>query len=254
MATATTAITTNLCLDMIDFQVQLSMGHEFSACLTTDDRLYMWGKGNNGQLGNGYYVDSLEPALAKTPGNNPDIHWVSISCGEDHCVGITGDGPPQFDPNENTFVRERHAKDTALPTHHAEDLMTASLKTVLEGFTVDSLGGGGGGGGGETKSVEAAPSPATAPTPAVTPSTAPPLVAPPPAAPPPAAPPSIPTHWSYQDATGAVQGPFETSMMKAWYENEMIHWNLMVRDASLSADEPFVQLGTLYPDKTKSFQ
>ena len=113
MATATTAITTNLCLDMIDFQVQLSMGHEFSACLTTDDRLYMWGKGNNGQLGNGYYVDSLEPALAKTPGNNPDIHWVSISCGEDHCVGITG----VVHPNLTRMKIHLYAKGTQKIQH-----------------------------------------------------------------------------------------------------------------------------------------
>ena len=67
--------------------------------------------------------------LAKTPGD--DVHWVSISCGEDHCVGIAADGAARFDPNENTFVRERHAKESALPSHHEEDAMAKQLQAMM---------------------------------------------------------------------------------------------------------------------------
>ena len=226
--------------------IQLSMGHEFSALLTTDDRLYLWGQGNNGQLGNGYYVNSLEPVLAKTPGDNKDIHWVSISCGEEHCVGVTADGAPRFDPDENTFVRKQHAKETALPEHHEEILVSQQLQDVLSSLGTATLSGGGGSGGGSQ------------PPHATTSNSAPSLAVQPPtvAAPPPASArtPSIPTHWVYQDAAGNVQGPFETSMMKAWYENDQIYWNLMIRDASLPNNAPFTQLGQLYPDKTNSFQ
>ena len=224
--------------------VQLSMGHEFSALLTTDDRLYVWGKGENGQLGNGYYVDALAPALAKSPGD--DIHWVSISCGENHMMGVTGQGAPRFDPDENTFVRERHAKESALPSHYEEDVVKNQLQNMLGGLgnlaitesteSTESTGGSGGG---------------AAPTLVQSPHVAPPPAASPPAAPTPSA---KPTHWSYQDQSGAVQGPFDTAMMKAWYEAEMIHSNLQVRDANGPSDAPFVELGTLYPDRATSFQ
>ena len=66
-------------------------------------------------------------------------------------------------------------------------------------------------------------------------------------------PPSIPTHWNYQGAQGTIQGPFETAMMKAWYMKDMIFWNLTIRDANGPDTAPFIQLGTLYPDKETSF-
>jgi len=241
--------------------VQLVMGHEFSGLLTTDDRLYVWGNGSDGQLGNGYYVEALNPVLAKSPGD--DVHWVSIACGERHMMGVTGDGAPRYDPNENTFARDRHAKESALPSHFKEDAVRSQLQEVMGGLSqLSALGGGGSGGsggsGGGGSGGGAAPPPqAVAPRSQAPPSQAPPSQAPPPQAPPPQAPPpssNLPTHWCYQDATGAVQGPFETSMMKAWYENDMIFTNLQVRDASASETTPFVELGKLYPDKTTSFQ
>ena len=139
-------------------------------------------------------------------------------------------GPPRYDPDENTFVRERHQKESALPgdnTNDGVDVVQASLAAVMTaarrttGFSnISNVA--------DTNEIKEADADAG--------SIAPPPPAPPPAAPTPSVPepdpvvteeePTVPTHWSYQDAEGNVQGPFESSMMHAWYTNDMIHWNL----------------------------
>ena len=101
-----------------------------------------------------------------------------------------------------------------------DDTVQASLAKVMTGFSnISNVA--------DTNEIKEADADA---------GSAPPPPAPPPSSPTPSAPepdpvvteeePTVPTHWSYQDAEGNVQGPFESSMMHAWYTNDMIHWNL----------------------------
>ena len=258
--------------------MELALGSEFSAVLTNDDRLYVWGKGDNGQLGNGYYVDALSPCLAQNPAD--DVHFVSICCGQDHMLGVTGKGEPLYDPEEDTMVRQDHAKATAIPAAQHVDA-NEHLMAVLGGL------------GKMSAAVEA--------------------VAPPPP-PPPAAPeeeeeeeeaeeqkeeqeqeqeqewmalvdpgtgrtywanhkekrttwtdphakpaagaataaPAGEVSWVNKDANGDQHGPFESSKMKAWYQANMIHWNLQIKRSD-DAHGEFKQLNEVFPDKATAF-
>jgi alpha-tubulin suppressor-like RCC1 family protein len=65
----------------------LSAGSGFTAALKVDGTLWMWGWNDNGQLGNGGYVQSNEPGFV-----NQETNWAVVSCGTHFTAAIKADG------------------------------------------------------------------------------------------------------------------------------------------------------------------
>jgi alpha-tubulin suppressor-like RCC1 family protein len=110
---------------------KISMGKEFTAVLTMgDDRVYVWGKGTEGQLGNGSYVDSALPVLVQRPSKKGSgkmsVHFVSICCGKSHMTGLTSEGPPRYDPEEDTRAE-------ALPQSMSTAAVSKQMSRILQG-------------------------------------------------------------------------------------------------------------------------
>ncbi|CAG9310811.1 unnamed protein product [Blepharisma stoltei] len=69
---------------------QISAGANFSACLTEGGKVYVWGSGENGQLG----TENFENLKQKTPilvEKLKDEFIVSIDCGENHMICMSQD-------------------------------------------------------------------------------------------------------------------------------------------------------------------
>jgi alpha-tubulin suppressor-like RCC1 family protein len=111
---------------------QLSMGKEFSAVLTMrDDRVYTWGKGSEGQLGHGAYVDATLPVLVRRPQKtgfgNLSVHFVSICCGKSHMTGLTSEGLPRYDSAEDD-------RTAAMPQSRHTAAVTKQMSGILGGI------------------------------------------------------------------------------------------------------------------------
>nr|XP_003699339.1 PREDICTED: RCC1 and BTB domain-containing protein 1-like isoform X1 [Megachile rotundata] len=65
----------------------LAVGRDHLLALTKQGKVYSWGCNDHGQLGNGCYLSSTEPALVKIIKNNE--HIVYIACGSDYSIALT---------------------------------------------------------------------------------------------------------------------------------------------------------------------
>ncbi|GLC74622.1 hypothetical protein PLESTF_001536100 [Pleodorina starrii] len=70
----------------------VSCGEGASAAISSDQRLFMWGKAMAGQLGNGYAFPCAEPAPVRFPGLKDDVKVLAVSCGPYHTAAITEGG------------------------------------------------------------------------------------------------------------------------------------------------------------------
>ncbi len=70
---------------IMDNVSSVSCGDDYTAAIKKDGSLWMWGRNDFGQLGNGTQVDT------KTPGKVMD-NVISISCGREHNVAVQSDG------------------------------------------------------------------------------------------------------------------------------------------------------------------
>ncbi|GIL48326.1 hypothetical protein Vafri_4613 [Volvox africanus] len=70
----------------------VSCGEGASAAISAEQRLFMWGKGTAGQLGNGYAFPCAEPAPVVFPGLREDVKVLAVSCGPYHTAAITEGG------------------------------------------------------------------------------------------------------------------------------------------------------------------
>ena len=67
--------------------VKIAAGESHALALTADGKVYAWGGGEKGQLGNGYNEDSNYPVLV-----NGITNAVDIAAGENHSVALMADG------------------------------------------------------------------------------------------------------------------------------------------------------------------
>ena len=67
---------------------QVSCGAYFTAAIKTDGTLWMWGQGNNGQLGTNTITHRSSPIQTVALGTN----WNSVACGYYHTAAIKTDG------------------------------------------------------------------------------------------------------------------------------------------------------------------
>ncbi|EFJ40404.1 hypothetical protein VOLCADRAFT_69571 [Volvox carteri f. nagariensis] len=70
----------------------VACGEGASAAISAEQRLFMWGKGIAGQLGNGYAFPCAEPAPVIFPGLRDDVKVLAVSCGPYHTAAITEGG------------------------------------------------------------------------------------------------------------------------------------------------------------------
>lgn len=75
--------------DPNDWFIDLSLGGLFSCALTKTNKVYCWGSGAFGQIGNKHAVDSPFPTLVSTDKLHPGEYFLKIQSGESHVCGIT---------------------------------------------------------------------------------------------------------------------------------------------------------------------
>jgi alpha-tubulin suppressor-like RCC1 family protein len=63
----------------------ISCGHTHMGAITTEGHMYLWGTGNNGELGDGAGDSYLTPMREVTQSKN----WIYISCGKSFTFGLT---------------------------------------------------------------------------------------------------------------------------------------------------------------------
>eukprot|EP00960_Hanusia_phi_P057126 763466-Hanusia_phi.AAC.2 len=66
----------------------LGTGDYHAAAVTADGKLYTWGYGRSGQLGNGNTVDVSLPVLVRELQN---LRVQSVACGCDHTVAVSAE-------------------------------------------------------------------------------------------------------------------------------------------------------------------
>lgn len=81
---------------------EVSCGHNHTVCLTESGDVYVWGKGESGQLGLGpHELNSSQPKLLKVPNFSNKAHgenaealekFSSVSAGESHTIIISTQG------------------------------------------------------------------------------------------------------------------------------------------------------------------
>ena len=72
---------------------QISCGGAHTAALTDDGQLYIWGRGNEGQLGLGDYRPRTVPALLKTLGDpSKGTTVLQVACGLSHTIALVDNG------------------------------------------------------------------------------------------------------------------------------------------------------------------
>lgn len=70
--------------------VQICAGNSFSAILDSEHRVWVFGKGNEGQMGNGTITDQKTPIMVK--GALEMVEIVRIGVGAFHCLALTASG------------------------------------------------------------------------------------------------------------------------------------------------------------------
>ncbi|MBU1020898.1 MAG: InlB B-repeat-containing protein, partial [Firmicutes bacterium] len=83
-------ITNQFNLDTGDYITVINLGGVHSSALTSNSRLFMWGEGGQGTIGNGTYEDSNIPLeITDRFGLGVEEQLVSISMGETHSSALT---------------------------------------------------------------------------------------------------------------------------------------------------------------------
>jgi alpha-tubulin suppressor-like RCC1 family protein len=78
----------SLAKDVTTYPTAIACGHLFSAMIL-DGGVFMWGSNEKGQCGNG----SVTPSCVWLPSSvsfNENVYVMSISCGLDHTLAVTG--------------------------------------------------------------------------------------------------------------------------------------------------------------------
>eukprot|EP00949_MAST-11_sp_MAST-11-sp1_P002114 g2114.t1 len=235
--------------------ISVSCGMYHTAVLADDHRLYTWGRGQDGQLGNGYFVDAAKPVLVQTPSKEA-VHFIGVSCGRMHTIGMTAPGLPDFDPDnypsamgvpeqvqdhhqdagnqlagmlsqmhekKDDIIKRKLEEDEKKKEEEEEQVHAATVQrdpTTGKRYSYNSATG------------ESAWLPEDAM------KTNEELV-------------QSCDHqgWQYRDVDGNVFGPFSTEEMKDWYQDELIFDNLEVRPyiEDEKSAEPYILLGELMP-------
>ena len=87
--------------------------------LTADGKVYAWGGGEKGQLGNGYNEDSNYPVLV-----NGITNAVDIAAGENHSVALMADGTVYaWGSNESGQIGHQQKASSVYGTNASEYYM-----------------------------------------------------------------------------------------------------------------------------------
>lgn len=71
---------------------QVATGTSHTLALTTDGRLYAWGRNAEGQLGDNTTAQRTAPTAVKLPAEAGQLQWKQIATGTSHSLALTTDG------------------------------------------------------------------------------------------------------------------------------------------------------------------
>jgi len=80
----------------------ITVGDEHTVALTSDGRVYAWGRNTYGQLGDGTFTNRTTPVAVNTSGVLSGKIVTAIAAGGDHTVALTSDGQV-FDWGNNSY-------------------------------------------------------------------------------------------------------------------------------------------------------
>ena len=116
----------------------LTAGNYHNCVIASDDLVYCWGNGNDGQLGNNAFVDSLVPVAVNRTGALSGKTIKSIASGGDHVCVIASDGLLYcWGNNWNGRLGNNSETNSAIP-------VAVVMSGAFSGKTIKSIAGGNG--------------------------------------------------------------------------------------------------------------
>lgn len=118
--------------------VQVVGGNAHTCALTDDNKIYCWGRGTQGQLGNGSYANATTPSLVNMSGVLSGKTIVSLSASFYNTCALTSDGYA-YCWGDNTYGQLGDNSTTASPNPVA-----VFMTGALNGLTITKMANGSG--------------------------------------------------------------------------------------------------------------
>ena len=115
----------------------IAAGDYHSLALDSDGKVYAWGYGNVGQLGNSDTINQASPVAVDTSGVLAGKTIVSIAAGSDHSLALDSDGKV-YAWGRNTLGQ----LGDGIVDHHQSSPVTVDTSGVLAGKTVTAITAG----------------------------------------------------------------------------------------------------------------
>jgi len=116
----------------------VNVGFSHSFAVTTNGRVYAWGRNLFGQLGNGTTTDRISPTLITFTGLQIGETIESVNAGDSHSLAVTTNGRVYaWGRNSSTQLGDGTTIDRTTPT-----LITFSLSGLQDGETIKSVNAG----------------------------------------------------------------------------------------------------------------
>jgi alpha-tubulin suppressor-like RCC1 family protein len=125
-------------INLPDKVKKIKCGSTHSGCITSNNKIYIWGNGMYGQIGNGKKENSLIPTLVTTENNG---EATDLALGSNHCVALiqekTKPTPYAYAWGSGTYGRLglNSEKDTQIPTK----IPMLNNKTIREVYAGGSV-------------------------------------------------------------------------------------------------------------------
>ncbi|MDG0817498.1 hypothetical protein NWE73_14045 [Bdellovibrio sp. PAP01] len=111
---------------------QVSVGREFACGVTSDGRLFCFGKNDQGQLGNGSMLDSVTPVYVDVSGVAGIQKFVQVSLGMNHACAVTVESVMYcWGDNSTGQLGNGTQVDSAIPIAVNTAALVASEKFVM---------------------------------------------------------------------------------------------------------------------------
>ena len=129
-----TEITSRFSLASGDKIIRVSLGASHSSALTSNGRLFMWGKNSHGQLGDGTTTDQLVPTeITSRFSLVSDDKIIQVSLGGLHSSALTSSGRLfMWGRNENAALGDGTTTDQLVPTEITSRFILVSDDKIIQ--------------------------------------------------------------------------------------------------------------------------